>query len=145
MPTMNDRIPLYLTAAVAGTFVAAMLLAQPYSWGGSEVSRYSAYATPARSFLQAALRRDSARLVDLSASPRPVAWALAFASRHPDAVGEWAREASVWTGFRKADTVEVLFHSGPAVCGEHPIWMRFVGDTGAAKVVEAGSECFGSK
>jgi hypothetical protein len=144
MPTMNGRTPIILTVLVAGAFVAAMLLAQPYSWRGGADSPWSAYAEPARRFLQTALRDDTARLTELAADAAPVTWALAAARRHPDSIAPWAREASVWSGYRRGDTVEVLLQTGSSACADHPVWMRFIGDTADLKVVEAGSECFES-
>ncbi len=142
---MPERTPLFLTFVVAGAFVATMLLTQPYSYRDSRPSPWTAYAEPAKAFLQAALRKDSAKLASLSRSDRAVAWGLAAGRRYPDSIAIWAREATVWSGYERDDTVEVLLSSGSDVCYDHPIWLRLVGDVGDAKVVEAGTECFDPK
>ncbi len=139
---MNDKAPIYVTLAGAAVLVLFLLLVQPYSATSGPPSPWDVYTQPARRFLEAALRRDSLELSRQSVSSGPVAWGLAAARRYPDSLAVWARELQVWSGVRRGDTAEVLFHTSTAVCDERPIWLRFLGDSGQFKVVEAGSACF---
>jgi hypothetical protein len=54
----------------------------------------------------------------------------------------WATKVYIWSGHTRGDTVEVLVFPDSDVCSEQPVWMRFVGKEGEARVVEAGSACF---
>ena len=139
---MNDKAPIYTSLAGAAVLFFFLLLVQPYSAPSVPPSPWDAYTRPAKRFLSAALRRDSLELMRRSASSEPVAWGLAAASRYPDSLAVWAREARVWSGIRHGDTAEVLFYTDTKVCDERPIWLRFLGDSGQFKVVEAGSSCF---
>jgi hypothetical protein len=135
---MNGKAPLYLTLLGSTLLITAVLVFQPYS----VTSPWSAYTAPAQRYLQAAMRRDSAALVQQSISAAPVEWGLKAARLYPDSLAVWAREAQVWTGGRWADTAEVLLSTPTDVCSRHPIWLRFVGTGDRAKVVRAWSACF---
>ncbi len=141
---MYARAPLVSSLAAVAVFSAFLLLVQPYSIGPGPPSHWDEYARPAQRFLQAALRRDSLELSRRSVSSGPARWALAAARRYPDSLAVWAREARVWSGFMRGDTAEVLLTTDSKVCEERPIWLRFLGDGGQPKVVEAGSSCFES-
>jgi hypothetical protein len=132
---MNGWTRFYLTLAVLGIFIGMMLLTQPYSrdWPGA------AYASPARRFIQAGIRQDSAGLGRLSLSSEPVAWALdAGRARRLE---PWRRRVQVWVGERRGDTTEVFVYPPEEACAEAPIVFRFVGAAADAKVLEAGSSC----
>ena len=108
-------MPLYLTAVVLGLLGAALVVLQPYTadWPGTE------YAKPARQYIRAALRQDSAALARLSASATAVSWGLDAGRAHGDLLGLWRGR------------------------GEAPIVLRFVGSGGGnARVWQAGSTCW---
>ena len=132
---MNGKTPLYLSLAVLGIFVVAMLAVQPYSadWPGE------AYAPPARRYIAAAVRMDSLALRQLSLSPAPVAWALAEGRAHR--LDPWRGRLDVWTGERRGDTAEVFVYPSNDGCERSPIVFRFVGSGRDARVVEAASSC----
>ena len=88
-----------------------------------------------RSFRTLALLRQSA-------SSAPAVWGLNAARRYPRSLAVWARKARVWDGVMHGDTAEVIFYTNTNVCDDRPIWLRFVGESGRYKVVEAGSSCF---
>jgi hypothetical protein len=136
---VNGRTPLYLTLLAGALFAAAVLTFQPYSadWPGT------AYAKPARQFVRAALRQDSAALSRLSASAAPVRWALAVARSRPDSLASWARRPEAWTGERRGDTAEVFLYPSGAPCARAPIALRFVGSGDRARVLSASSACLG--
>lgn len=138
---MSDKAPLYSTFAAATVLFTFLLLVQPYSAPSGRPSRWDAYAHPAQSFLRAAVGRDSLELARQSGSAAAI-WGLAAARRYPESLAVWAREARVWSGVMHGDTAEVLLHTDTRVCEERPIWLRFLGDSGRFKVVEAGSTCF---
>ena len=75
----TDTRPIYGTLVFLGILAAALLVLQPYS---ADWPR-SIYSEPARRYIQAAMRQDSATLARLSASESPVRWALA-AALEPD-------------------------------------------------------------
>ena len=132
-----DRRPIYGTLVFLGILLAALMLLQPYSadWP-------SAYASPARRYIRAAIRQDSATLMQLSTSESPVRWALAAARRHPDVLTLWKGKIEAWTGERRGDTTEVFVYPYPwGPCDEEPIILRFVSSAAAPKVTEASSEC----
>jgi hypothetical protein len=139
---LYDKAPLYSTFAAFAVLLAFLLLVQPYSGRSGPPSRWDEYARPAQRFLKAASQRDSLELSRQSVSSAAARWGLAAARRYPDSLAVWAREARVWSGFMRGDTVEVLFTTDSNVCEERPIWIRFLGDSGEPKVVEAGSTCF---
>jgi hypothetical protein len=129
--------------AVAGAVCAALLfLADPYTTQSGAPSPWQAYVPLARSYLAAAIRKDSLELSRVSGSPAAVVWALSVGRRYPDSLAPWAERSRVWSGYRRGDTTEVLLYATSDVCWEHPIWMRFLGDAPEAKVVEVGSKCF---
>jgi hypothetical protein len=135
---VNGKAPLYLTVLAALLLGGAILVIQPYSadFPGT------AYAKPARRYLQAAISQDSVRLLRLSASAAPVAWALEAARTHPDSLAAWAGPTEAWTGVRRGDTTDVLVFPEREPCSQAPIVLRFVGAGDDAKVVKAGSACF---
>lgn len=134
---MNGKAPLYLTLLAAAVLVAALFLFQPYSadFPGS------AYAKPARRYIRAAQRQDSAALARLSLSPRPVRWALDAARHRPDSLAAWSGRIEAWIAERRGDTTEVLVYGTTRHCENAPIVLRFVGSAGRAKVAGAESKC----
>jgi len=135
---VNGKAPLYLTVLAAVLLIAATLLFQPYTadFPGT------AYARPARHYLQAAISQDSVSLSRLSASAAPVAWALEAARIHPDSLAAWAGPTKAWTGARLGDTTDVLIFPAGEPCSQAPIVLRFVGAGDDARVLEASSACF---
>jgi hypothetical protein len=133
----TDRRPIYGTLVFLGILLAALFVLQPYSadWP-------SPYTSPARRYIHAAIRQDSAALMQLSTSESPVRWALAAARRHPDVLTLWKGKIEAWTGERRGDTTEVFVYPYPwGPCGEEPIVLRFVPSAAAPKVVDASSGC----
>jgi hypothetical protein len=135
----NDRQPIYGTLVFLGILLVALVVIQPYSadWPGSR------YTGPARRYIRAAMRQDSATLVRLSTSESPVRWALAAARRHPDILMLWEGRIEAFTGERRGDTTEVFVYPYPIyrACKEEPITLRFVGSGTGSKVLEASSPC----
>jgi hypothetical protein len=135
----TDRRPIYGTLVFLGILLAALLTLQPYSadWPGST------YTGPARRYIRAAMRQDSATLMRLSTSESPVRWALAAARRHPDILTIWKGRIQAYTGERRGDTTEVFVYPYPPehTCEEEPIVLRFVSSGTAPKVLEASSRC----
>lgn len=132
----TDRRPLYATLIFLGILLTALFILQPYSadWP-------SAYSEPARRYIRAAIRQDSAALTRLSTSNSPVRWALAAARRHPERLTIWKGRIEAWTGERRGDTTEVFVYPSGWACDQEPIVLRFVSSGAAPKVVEASSEC----
>jgi hypothetical protein len=138
---LYDRAPLISSLTAVAVLLAFLLLVQPYSAPSGRPSRWDAYAPPAQRFLRAAVGRDSLELARQSGSAAAT-WGLAAARRYPESLAVWAREARIWSGVMHGDTAEVLLYTDSKVCEERPIWLRFLGDSGRFKVVEAGSTCF---
>jgi hypothetical protein len=138
---VEARASLYLTLLVLALLGAAVLHFQPYSadWPGT------AYTTPARRYIHAALQQDSAELRHLSATASPVAWALAAARRHPPSLALWATHSQAWTGERHGDTTVVFVYPEGRTCEAAPIVLRFVGTGDEARVVDARSGCFDTR
>src|SRR6185437_879648 len=90
----NGRTPYILTLAVVAVTALAVLLVQPYS----VPSPWQSYVQPARQYLQAALRGDSAALARQSVSGAPVAWALHAARTAPETLAIWAAVLRPATG-----------------------------------------------
>jgi hypothetical protein len=134
---VNGKTPLLLTVLAAGLFVATLLIVQPYSadWPGR------AYAKPAQRYIQAALRQDSLRLAQLSASDIPVVWALHAARMHRESLALWTGRTQAWTGARSGDTTQVFLYPAGEACSEAPILFRFVGSGSKARVLSASSPC----
>ena len=132
----TDRRPLYATLIFLGILLTALFVLQTYSadWP-------SAYSEPARRYIRAAIRQDSATLTRLSTSESPVRWALAAARRHPERLTIWKGRIEAWTGERRGDTTEVFVYPSGWACDQEPIVLRFVGSGAAPKVVEASGEC----
>jgi hypothetical protein len=135
---MKPTTPGYLTLIAALIFAAALLLSQPYS----VVSPWRRYNDPARRFLAAALREDSAELARLTADPAAVAWALAAARGHPDSLAIWARQADAWAGNPQGTATEVFLATRASRCD---LVLRFVGRGAYAKVALARSSCLESR
>jgi hypothetical protein len=136
----NGKMPLLITLLAAAALGAAVLVLQPYTadFPGT------AFAQPARRYIQAALARDSLALTRLSASPTPVSWALHAARARPDSLAAWAGHVEAWIGERVGDTTQVLVFASSDRCSQVPIVLRFVGAAGHPKVAEAGSACLDS-
>ena len=135
---VNGKTPLYLTVLGVALLGGAVLLFQPYSadFPGT------AYAKPARRYIQAAIRQDSVGLRRLSSSPAPVAWALQAARARPDSLAAWSGATSAWTGVHRGDTTYVLVFPAGEPCSQAPIVLQFVGDGDNVRVASAGSACF---
>lgn len=133
----TDRRPFYGTLVLLGVLLAALVVFQPYTADWPE----SGYGAPARRYIRAALRQDSAALMQLSASDSPVRWALAAARRHPDTLALWARRVEAFAGEPRGDTTEVFVYAPGWGCDRKPIVLRFVDSPGGMKVVEASSAC----
>jgi hypothetical protein len=118
--------------------VGAIFLIQPYSadFPGT------AWAKPARRYLDAAISQDSVSLSRLSASAAPVAWALEAARTHPDSLAAWSGRPEAWTGVRRGDTTYVLVFPAGEPCSNAPIVLQFVGAGDDARVSKASSACF---
>jgi hypothetical protein len=132
----TDERPIYGTLIYLGILFAALLILQPYSadWP-------SAYSEPARRYIKAAIRQDSAALTRLSTSQSPVRWALAAARRRPERLTIWKGRIEAWTGERRGDTTEVFVYPSGWTCAQEPIVLRFVDAGTAPKVVDASSQC----
>jgi hypothetical protein len=137
----NGRTPYLLTLVVLAVIVVTVLLVQPYSVR----SRWQPYVQPARQYLQAALRRDSAALTRQSVSAAPVAWALHAARTAPETLAVWAAVLRPATGRQWGDTTDVVFETSTEVCEFRPILMRFVGADRTPRVLMASSRCFGAR
>jgi hypothetical protein len=132
----TDRRPLYATLIFLGILLTALFVLQPYSadWP-------SAYSEPARRYIRAAIRQDSAALTRLSTSESPVRWALAAARRQPERLTIWKGRIEAWTGERRGDTTEVFVYPSGWACDQEPIVLRFVSSGSEQKVLEASSSC----
>ena len=133
----TDKRPIYGTLVFLGILLAALVVLQPYSadWPGS------AYAEPARRYIRAAMREDSAGLMRLSTSASPVRWALAAARQHPRTLTLWKGRIHTFSGERRGDTTEVFVYPSGRVCEEEPIVLVFVNSRGPLKVLKASSDC----
>src|SRR6476660_6674481 len=116
-PSASDKMPLLLTVAAAGLFVAVLLTVQPYS----ATSHGQAYAKPAHRYIQAALRQDSTKLATLSSSIRAVTWALDAARFHRESLSLWAGATDAWIGAHSGDTTEVFLYPSGETCSTAPI------------------------
>jgi hypothetical protein len=136
---VEGKQPFLLTILAVGLSVAALLAIQPYSadWPARD------HAQPARQYIRTALRQDSVRLAQLSASGRPVAWALDAARAHSESLALWTGRTRAWTGRRLGDTTEVFLYPPGEACSEAPIVFRFLGSGRSAKVLSASSSCIG--
>jgi hypothetical protein len=136
----DDKAPLYLSLVAAALLATVLMTLQPYSAEGTG----HGFGKPAERYVRAALAQDSVALVRLSATDRPVVWALAAARRYPAALAAWAHHSRAWTGEHRGDTTQVFLYSAAAVCGDAPIQFRFVDARSGAKVVGASSACLDS-
>ena len=139
---VDDKLPIYGTLIFLGTLLAALLALQPYSadWPATQ------YTDPARRYIRAAMRQDSATLLGLSTSNSPVRWALAAARRNPDILTLWQGRIEAYTGERIGDTTEVFVYPHYPyplrhTCEDEPIVLRFVSSPRASRVLEASFEC----
>jgi hypothetical protein len=135
----NGRTPFYLTLLALILIVAAVVTFQPYSADSTP------YARPARGFIRAAIRQDSADLARKAASVSPVVWALAVARTHPDTLAQWAARTEAFVGERRGDTVQVFVYPTGRVCRETPIEFRFVRTGKDVKVAQANSACLNAR
>jgi len=133
---VNGKMPLLLTAVGLAGLVAGTVLWQPYSGDGNT------YAKPARRYIHAAIRQDSASLVRLSASAEPVHWGLDAGRAHATSLRVWDRRFQTWTGQRLGDTTEVFLYPDGDECESAPIVLHFVGTAGDARVLRASSNCW---
>lgn len=135
----TDRRPIYGTILFLGILLVALVTIQPYSGDWPR----SVYTEPARRYVRAAMRQDSATLMRLSTSETPVEWALEAARRHPDILTLWKGRIQTYTGERRGDTTEVFVYPYPPwnACDEKPIVLRFVSSGTAPKVLTASSGC----
>jgi hypothetical protein len=135
---VNGRTPFYLTALGLGLLGAAAVFLQPYSadWPGR------GYARPARAFIRAALRQDSAALVRLSASPAAVSWALDAGRTHAGSLEHWSRRLQAFAGERRGDSIEVFVYPLGEECEEAPIVLQFLGSGDETRVLRASSSCW---
>jgi hypothetical protein len=131
---MKSVAPGYLVLIAGALSGAGLLLSQPYS----VFSPWRVYNAPARRFLAAAARQDSAELVRLTADPAAAAWALAAAREHADSLAVWAREADAWAGNRQDGATEVFLGARSTRCD---LVLRFVGRGSGARVAQARSAC----
>lgn len=138
MIVANSRTPYALMLGVLAVTVFVMLGLQPYS----VPSPWQAYLKPARSYLHAALRHDSAGLQELSAAAAPVVWALDAARSAPESVAVWAAVLRPAAGRRWGDTTDVVFETPTDVCQFRPLLLRFVPRDGTPHVLAASSRCF---
>ena len=134
---VNGKTPFYLMLVAAALLLGAVLLIQPYTadFPGTD------YAEPARRFLRAAVRQDSADLQGMAGSRGAVDWALQAARTHPDTLAAWAGRTQTFVTSRRADTSEVLVYPVADPCREVPIVLRFIGSGNRARVVQARSAC----
>ena len=132
---VNGKTPYLLTLAAGVLFSGALLTLQPYS----VTSPWDAYTKPARRFLSAAARQDTAMLNEQALGVIAVRWALAAAQSQPDTLAYWARYAHAWAGTERGDTAEVFVQVSNSRCD---LILRFVGPAKAPKVERASSGCF---
>jgi hypothetical protein len=135
----NRRTSYALTLGVLAVTAFVMLGLQPYSVR----SPWQAYVQPARSYLHAALRHDSAALQQQSAGAAPVAWALEAARVAPESLAVWAAVLRPAAGRRWGDTTDVVFETPTDVCQFRPLLLRFMPRDGTPHVLAASSRCFG--
>jgi hypothetical protein len=129
---------LILVTAVA---VAGVFWVQPYSVR----SPYRSYTEPARSFLRAALARDSLDLKRRAVSAQPVRWALDAASGDSSALAVWATVMRPFSGRRQGDTTTVVFQTSTRVCYLRPVILTFVPGRQGPRMLGASSSCFASR
>ena len=133
---VNGKMPLLLTAVGLASLALGIVVWQPYSADGN------VYAKPARRYIHAAVRQDSASLARLSASAEPVRWGLDAGRGHATSLRVWDRRFQAWTGERRGDTTEVFLYPDGDECGDAPIVLHFVGSGGDARVLRASSNCW---
>jgi hypothetical protein len=122
---------------VSGVALAGFLLVlvlQPYS----VASPWSRFDDPGRRYLRAALRHDTVALQTMSASSRPVRWAIGVGQANPTALATWERWARASVGFTRGDTTDVWYDTPTDAC---PFRLSFVGDHGT-RVVDAAARCY---
>ena len=132
---VNGKMPPVLALSGALLLLSVLLAVQPYS----VTSPWQAYTEPARRFLGAAVRGDTAELYLQSLGATAVQWALGAARFHPDSLAYWARQAEAWAGNHHGDTAEVFVEAPSSHCN---LVLHFVGPAENAKVERASSACF---
>jgi hypothetical protein len=129
-----NRVPFLLALGSLLLGFALLLAVQPYS-----VPReWSRFDDPGRRFVEAALRRDTAALERLSATPQPVHWAIRTAQSERVALTAWANSARAAGGFRRGDTTEVWYDTPTDAC---PFRLTFVGQR-HPRLVRAYARCY---
>jgi hypothetical protein len=129
-----NRMPLWLGLASFALLIALVLGLQPYS----VTSPWSRYDKPGQRFLVAALRRDTAVLKRLSASPGPVEWALRTEQTERNALAAWANSARASVAFERGDSTDVLYDTPTSAC---PFLLTFVDQT-HPRILRAQARCY---
>jgi hypothetical protein len=132
MTTNRERLLVMFGVLLAGLLLVLVL--QPYS----VVSPWSRFDDPGRRYLRAALRHDTVALQSMSASSRPVRWAIGVGQANPAALATWERWARASVGVTRGDTTDVWYHTPTAAC---PFRLSFLGDHGS-RVVDADARCY---
>jgi hypothetical protein len=89
---------------------------------------YAEYLEPARAFLNAALRSDSARLDSMSADPSVLSWGLDTGRRNPALLRALLHGLGVSHGRRAGTSTLVLFGSSDfGSCRTAPLTLTFQG------------------
>ena len=138
---MNGKMPLLLTLAAAAAFIAILLIVQPYSADGSG----GIYAKPAKQYIRAALRQDSVKLANLSASSAPVVWALGAARLHRESLVLWAGRTEARAGPRSGDTTEAFLYPSGNICSDAPVRFHFIGSEGHPRVLSVSFSCLNGR
>jgi hypothetical protein len=107
---------------------------------------YDQYLPPMRTFLAAALAKDSTALVATGASARAVKWGLQAGRADARALQELATGLGAsWGGPARqppGDSILVLFR-GPrnGTCYDKPVLVAFAGPPSAARVLTVTADC----
>jgi len=133
----TNRTPFFLGLVAFGLITGLVLTLQPYS----VPSPWSRFDEPARRYLAAALRHDTAALAHLSRSSEAVRWALKAEERERAALTSWVNSASASVGFQRGDTTDVLFDTATQAC---PLLLTFV-DQRHPAVLRAHARCYLSR
>lgn len=103
---------------------------------------YEPFVAGAREFLQAALARDSQRLVRVPAASGAVQWALDTGRRHPAVLRDLLRDLRVGGGRRLGEETFVFFHGWTfGICVNRPLAITFTGEPPAARILDASTDC----
>jgi hypothetical protein len=129
-----DRVPALLASGLTLLGLAVLLGLQPYS-----VARpWSRFDEPGHRFIEAALRRDTMALEQLSASSEAVNWAIQAEQAGRNALAAWAQSGRASLGFTRGDTTDVWYDTPTDAC---PFRLTFVG-RGTPRVVRAHARCY---